>query len=107
MASVMANIPALKDLHQDLKRRMEKSVEEFRAHLLGVRTGRASVHMLDNIRVDYYGSEMPINQLAQINTPEPQLIGKTQSHGCLRMTNWDVMRLSLMMKLGFRAKFVA
>ena len=40
-------------------------------------------------------------------TPEPQLIGKTQSHGCLRMTNWDVMRLSLMMKLGFRAKFVA
>jgi len=40
-------------------------------------------------------------------TPEPQLIGKTQSHGCLRMTNWDVMRLSLMMKPGFRAKFVA
>ena len=40
-------------------------------------------------------------------TPEPKLIGKTQSHGCLRMTNWDVMRLSLMMKPGFRAKFVA
>jgi len=40
-------------------------------------------------------------------TPEPQLIGKTQSHGCLRMTNWDVMRLSLMMKPGFQAKFVA
>jgi len=40
-------------------------------------------------------------------TPEPSLIGKTQSHGCLRMTNWDVMRLSLMMKPGFRAKFVA
>jgi len=40
-------------------------------------------------------------------TPEPRLIGKTQSHGCLRMTNWDVMRLSLIMKPGFRAKFVA
>ena len=40
-------------------------------------------------------------------TPEPHLIGKTQSHGCLRMTNWDVMRLSLIMKPGFRAKFVA
>jgi hypothetical protein len=39
-------------------------------------------------------------------TPEPKLIGKTQSHGCLRMTNWDVMRLSLIMKPGFRAKFV-
>ena len=40
-------------------------------------------------------------------TPEPQLIGKSQSHGCLRMTNWDVMRLSRMMKPGFQAKFVA
>jgi hypothetical protein len=40
-------------------------------------------------------------------TPEPQFIGKTQSHGCLRMTNWDVMRLSRMMKPGFQAKFVA
>lgn len=40
-------------------------------------------------------------------TPEPQLIGKSQSHGCLRMTNWDVMRLSRMMKPGFRARFVA
>lgn len=40
-------------------------------------------------------------------TPEPKYIGKTQSHGCLRMTNWDVMRLSRMMKPGFQAKFVA
>jgi hypothetical protein len=40
-------------------------------------------------------------------TPEPHVIGKTQSHGCLRMTNWDVMRLSRMMKPGFQAKFVA
>lgn len=40
-------------------------------------------------------------------TPEPQFISKTQSHGCLRLTNWDVMRLSLMLKPGFQAKFVA
>jgi lipoprotein-anchoring transpeptidase ErfK/SrfK len=40
-------------------------------------------------------------------TSEPQTIGKTQSHGCLRLTNWDVMRLSRMMKPGFAAKFVA
>jgi hypothetical protein len=40
-------------------------------------------------------------------TPEPQMIGKSQSHGCLRLTNWDVMRLSRMMKPGFQAKFVA
>ncbi len=40
-------------------------------------------------------------------TPEPQTIGKTQSHGCLRMTNWDVLRLSQMLKPGFRAVFKA
>ena len=40
-------------------------------------------------------------------TPEPQTIGKTQSHGCLRMTNWDVLRLSQMMKPGFKAVFQA
>lgn len=40
-------------------------------------------------------------------TPEPQTIGRTQSHGCLRLTNWDVLRLSQMMKPGFKAEFVA
>ena len=40
-------------------------------------------------------------------TPEPQTIGRTQSHGCLRLTNWDVLRLSQMMRPGFRAEFVA
>jgi len=74
MASQMANIPALKDLHGQLSTRMTKAVEDFRTNLLAVRTGRASVHMLDNIRVDYYGSEMPINQLAQLSAPEPQQI---------------------------------
>lgn len=40
-------------------------------------------------------------------TPEPSTIGRTQSHGCIRMTNWDVLRLSQMMKPGFKAEFVA
>ncbi len=74
MASQMANIPALRELQGRLTNLMKKSVEDFRASLLAVRTGRASVHMLDNIRVDYYGSEMPINQLAQVSAPEAQLI---------------------------------
>ncbi len=74
MASQMANIPALKDLQGQLTARMNKAVEDFRTNLQSVRTGRASVHMLDNIRVDYYGSEMPINQLAQVSAPEPQQI---------------------------------
>ena len=74
MASQMANIPALKDLQVQLTARMNKAVEDFRTNLIAIRTGRASVHMLDNIRVDYYGSEMPINQLAQVSAPEPQQI---------------------------------
>jgi len=74
MASQMTNIPALKDLHGLLSTRMNKSVEDFRNNLMSVRTGRASVHMLDPVRVDAYGSEMPLNQVAQISTPESQLI---------------------------------
>ncbi len=74
MASQMANIPALKELQGTLTTRMKKASDDFRASLLATRTGRASVHMLDNIRIDYYGSEMPINQLATVSTPEAQLI---------------------------------
>ncbi|HEY4379517.1 MAG TPA: ribosome recycling factor [Acidobacteriaceae bacterium] len=74
MASTMANIAALKDVHTQLKTRMEKTVADFRANLLSTRTGRASVHMLDQVKVDYYGTDTPIAQVAQISTPEAQLI---------------------------------
>ena len=74
MASVMTSIVALKDVHQQLKTRMEKTVDDFRANLLSARTGRASVHMLDQVKVDYYGTDTPISQVAQITTPEAQLI---------------------------------
>jgi ribosome recycling factor len=70
----MASIPALKEVYVQLKSRMEKSVEDFRANLLSTRTGRASVHMLDQVKVDYYGTDTPISQVAQISTPESQLI---------------------------------
>jgi ribosome recycling factor len=74
MASTMASNPALKNVHAQLKSRMEKSVDDFRANLLSTRTGRASVHMLDQVKVDYYGTDTPISQVAQISTPEAQLI---------------------------------
>ena len=74
MASAMASIVALKDVHSELKSRMEKSVEDFRGHLASTRTGRANVHMLDQIKVDYYGTDTPVSQLAQITTPEPTLL---------------------------------
>jgi ribosome recycling factor len=75
MAQVsMAAIPALKDSFAQLKTRMDKAVEDFRKEMAATRTGRASVHMLDGVTVDAYGSQMPLNQLANVSAPEPQLI---------------------------------
>ena len=70
----MAAVPALKEQFGQLKTRMEKAVEDFRKELASTRTGRASVHMLDSVQVEYYGSMMPLNQVATISAPEPQLI---------------------------------
>ncbi|MFP5211269.1 MAG: ribosome recycling factor [Acidobacteriota bacterium] len=72
--SIMAGIPALKELNNDLKRRMDQAVSDFQAGLAATRTGRANVHMLDQVKVDYYGTQTPISQLAQLSAPEPQLI---------------------------------
>ena len=72
--STMAGIPALKELSADIKRRMDQAVAGFQANLASTRTGRASIHMLDQIKVECYGTHMPITQLAQVSTPEAQLI---------------------------------
>jgi ribosome recycling factor len=74
MASFMDGNPALKGLSGDLKRRMDAAVATFQASLASTRTGRASAHMLDQIKVDYYGTMTPINQMAQVSAPEPQSI---------------------------------
>ena len=70
----MATNPALKETFAQLRTRMEKAVEDFRKELAAIRTGRASVHMLDSVSVDYYGTAMPLNQIAQVHAPEAQLI---------------------------------
>jgi ribosome recycling factor len=70
----MAAVPALKETYVQLKTRMDKAVDDFRKELASTRTGRASVHMLDSVVVDAYGSQMPLNQLANVSAPEPQLI---------------------------------
>ncbi len=70
----MAAVPALKDTYTQLKTRMDKAVEDFRTAMAAVRTGRASVHMLDTVQLEYYGTMMPLNQVAQVHAPEPQLI---------------------------------
>src|SRR4051812_16468638 len=71
---LMAAIPALKETYLQLKTRMDKAVEDFRNNLASARTGRASVHMLDGVKVSYYGTEMPLNQIAQVHAPEAQMI---------------------------------
>ncbi len=70
----MAAVPGLKETYVQLKTRMDKAVEDFRKALVGTRTGRASVHMLDGVLVEAYGSQMPLNQVATVHAPEPQLI---------------------------------
>src|ERR1700724_1048545 len=70
----MADSAPLKEIRVQLKTRMDKAVEDFRKAMAGVRAGRASVHMRDGVTVDYYGSQMPLNQVAQVHAPEPQMI---------------------------------
>src|ERR1700751_1693899 len=62
------------DILFDTEERMEKGVNVFRDELRGLRTGRATPALVDNLRVEYYGSPTPLKQMAQINTPDPQQI---------------------------------
>src|SRR5260370_37242678 len=73
----MVSIPALKEVYVQLKTRMEKAVEDFRREMAAVRTGRATVNMLDTVKVDYYGSLMPVNQIAQVHAAHAKLITVT------------------------------
>lgn len=70
----MAVVPGLKDTYSQLKSRMDKAVDDFRKALVATRTGRASVHMLDSVTVEAYGSQMALNQVATVHAPEPQMI---------------------------------
>jgi len=64
----------LKTLYADVNSRMDTTIEHVRRELASVRTGRASVGLLENLHVDAYGSKMPLNQLAGLSVPEPTLI---------------------------------
>jgi ribosome recycling factor len=72
--ATMAAIPGLKETYVQLKTRMDKAVDDFRKAMAATRTGRASVHMLDSVTVDYYGFQMPLNQIAQVHASEAQLL---------------------------------
>ncbi len=62
------------EMLDDLKRRMEQGLESFRKELAGLRTGRATLNMLDPVQVEAYGGRMPLNQVGTVNVPEPRLL---------------------------------
>jgi ribosome recycling factor len=64
----------LKGLYAEVKKRMDGQLEHVRRELGGVRTGRASVTILDSVHVEAYGSQMPLNQVASLSIPEPTTI---------------------------------
>ena len=67
-------------------RKMDKAIEVFLKELSSLRTGRANAAMLDLVKVDVYGQQMPINQVGSITTPEPRMIN---------IQVWDVSNVSL------------
>jgi len=86
--TTMAAIPGLKDVYVQLKSRMDKAVEDFRREMTATRTGRANVHMLDTVSVDYYGTPTPLNQIATVHA-EPQM---------LTVQPWDTSQLQAVEK---------
>src|SRR4026207_538960 len=63
-----------RDVIKETKPRMEGAVDDFRRKIASVRTGRAAVSILDSVLVDYYGTQTPLNQMASVHAPEPQML---------------------------------
>src|SRR6188474_136875 len=63
-----------KDVIREAKPRMEEAVDDFKRKLATIRTGRAAISILYNVVVDYYGTPTPLNQLASVHAPEPQML---------------------------------
>ena len=79
----------VKEIETSAKTRMEKALADLQHDMAAVRTGRASVSLLDNVRADYYGTPTPLNQLATLHVPEPSLI---------TVQPWDVSQIGLIEK---------
>src|ERR1700741_1314071 len=79
----------IKEVEANAKTRMQKVIADLMHAMASVRTGRASVNLLDGIRVDYYGTPTPLNQVANLHVPEPSLI---------TITPWDVSQIGVIEK---------
>src|SRR3954471_16121741 len=65
---------SVKEIEANARSRMDKVLADLQGEMAHFRTGRASINLLDSVRVDYYGSPVPLNQVAQLHVPEPALI---------------------------------
>jgi ribosome recycling factor len=75
---------SVKEVEAHVKTRMEKAIADLQHELATIRTGRASLGVLDHIRVDYYGTPTPLNQVANLHVPEPSMI---------TVQPWDVSQI--------------
>jgi len=64
----------VKEVEANARTRMDKVLSELQHEMTTIRTGRASISLLDSVRVDYYGTPTPLNQVAQLHVPEPAMI---------------------------------
>jgi len=79
----------IREVEAHSKSRMDKVLSDLQHEMAGVRTGRASISLLDNVRADYYGTPTPLNQLATLHVPEPTLI---------TIQPWDVSQIGIIEK---------
>ena len=80
---------SVKEIEANIKTRMEKALSDLQHEMATIRTGRASIGLLDHIRVDYYGTPTPLNQIANLHVPEPSLI---------TVQPWDVSQIGAIEK---------
>jgi ribosome recycling factor len=80
---------SIKEVEANIKTRMDKAIADLQHEMAAIRTGRASLGILDHIRVDYYGTPTPLNQVANLHVPEPALI---------TIQPWDVSQIGVIEK---------
>jgi len=87
--STDAALQNAKQIEAQARTRMDKVLSDLQHEMAGVRTGRASVNLLDNVRADYYGTPTPLNQMATLHVPEPSMI---------TVQPWDVSQIGAIEK---------
>ncbi len=81
--------PNIKEIESGARTRMEKALADLQHAMAGIRTGRASLSLLDSVKADYYGTLTPLNQLATLHIPEPAMI---------TVQPWDVSQIGAIEK---------